>query len=517
MSSTPLLQLSGIGKAFGPVRVLHDVAFDLRAGEVHLLAGENGAGKSTLIKILAGIYQDYEGEMRLHGKPVRFQNPQEANAHGISVIHQEMSLVDSLGVADNIFLGREPARAGGWLDRAQLTTRALTICRTLDLDFSAADLARPVEEFSLSVKNRLEIAKALSRDVRVLVMDEPTSALNRQEVEKLFGLVDKLRAQGCGIVYISHKMEEIYRIADRITVLRDGKLVGTEDAARCPEPKLIQWMIGRELSAHFPARVGPAPDAPLAMEVSRLRVQARTRGRPDPVRDVSFHVRAGEILGLAGLQGSGAPELLQGLFGAFGPVYGGEVRIMGRPFRVGDPRRSIAHRLALLTGDRKGTGLVLKLGVQDNLTLAALPRFSPRGWIDPAKEQAAAEEDTRALRIKTASLTQPVASLSGGNQQKVVLAKWQHIAPQVLLLDEPTRGVDIGAKQEIYELMNRWTAAGQAVVMISTEMSELMGMCDRILVMHRGAVTAEFPRSEASAEKILAAAMGGISSPTAAA
>jgi ABC-type sugar transport system ATPase subunit len=504
----PLLQLSNIEKSFGPVRVLDGVSFELRAGEVHLLAGENGAGKSTLIKILAGVHQEYGGEIRLNGKVRRFRSPQEANRAGISVIHQEMSLVESLGVADNIFLAREPVRAAGWLDRRRMAADALALCHSLDLDFDIADMDRPVAEFAMSVRSRLEIAKALSFDARVLVMDEPTSALNRQEVEILFALIGKLRAQGCGIIYISHKMEEIYRIADRITVLRDGRHVGTDTAENCPQSKLVQQMIGRELSGHFPPRNAPAPDSPVVLEVSNFSVPATRPDLPEAVKEVSFHVCKGEILGLAGLQGSGASELLQGLFGALGPIARGQIKIGGKEFAVGDPRRSIASRMALLTGDRKGTGLVLNLSVVENLTLAALPRFSPRGLLAPGREEAVAHRDISALRIKAASVAQAVGSLSGGNQQKVVLAKWQHIEPQILLLDEPTRGVDVGAKHEIYELMNRWTAEGQAIVMISTELPELLGMCDCIIVMHRGAVTAEFSRDEASSDKILLAAMG---------
>jgi ABC-type sugar transport system ATPase subunit len=507
--SSPLIQLSGIGKSFGPTRVLEGVALELRAGEVHLLAGENGAGKSTLIKILAGIYPDYEGEIRLAGRPVRFGSPQEANRHGIAVIHQEMSLIDDLSVLDNIFLGRESTQLGGWwLDRAALLPRALEICRQLDLDFTADDLARPVAEFSLSTKNRIEIAKALSQDARVIVMDEPTSALSRPEVEKLFGLIAALRARGCGILYISHKMEEIYRIADRITVLRDGRLAGTAPAAECPQPKLIQWMIGRELTGHFPPRPRPSADAPVAFAVERFTVPPVQRGRPPRVREVSLKVRRGEIVGLAGLQGSGAAELLHGLFGVYGPVCTGRVVLGGREFSPGDPRAAIARRLALLTGDRKGTGLVLGRSVGENITLAALPRYSPGGLLRPRREHAAAQQDAAALRIKLASTDQPAGSLSGGNQQKVVLAKWRQIEPEVLLLEEPTRGVDIGAKHEIYALMNQWTAQGMAIVLISTEMPELLGLCDRIVVLHRGGVTAELERSEATAERILAAAMG---------
>lgn len=506
-----LVQLTGIGKSFGATRVLDGVSLDLFAGEVHLLAGENGAGKSTLIKILAGIHAEYEGTVELDGALVRFVSPQDANRRGISVIHQEMSLVDAMSVADNIYLGREPSRAGGWwLDRRTQLAEALQICRDLDLDFTEQDLARPVEQFSLSVKNRIEIAKALSFQARVLVMDEPTSALNRHEVERLFQLIDKLKARGCGIIYISHKMEEIYRVADRITVLRDGRWVGTATTADCPQSKLVHWMIGREMSEQFPARPAPRQVAPdgAALKVEGFRVPSHVAGRPEVVRGVSFRVQPGEIVGLAGLQGSGNSELLQGLFGAYGPVCRGAVTLAGEPFTPDDPGDSIRRGLALLTGDRKGTGLVLGMSVEHNVTLAALPRFSPGGWLRPQAERAAAKRQAQALRVRLASIEQPVGTLSGGNQQKVVLAKWLETTPRVLLLEEPTRGVDIGAKHEIYELMNRWSGEGMAIVMISTELPELLGMCDRILVLHRGEITAELKRGEATPERILAAAMG---------
>ncbi len=509
--SQQLLQLSGIGKSFGPVRVLEGVDFDLRAGEVHILAGENGAGKSTLIKILAGIHVDYDGAIGLAGRTVRFATPHEANRRGISVIHQEMSLIDPMSVVDNIHLGREAAQlAGWWLDRSTQVTRALEVCRQLGLDFTAADLARPVEQFSLSVKNRVEIAKALAFDARILVMDEPTSALNRAEVEKLFSLIDGLKHRGCGIIYISHKMEEIYRLADRITVLRDGRRVGTATAADCPEPKLINWMIGRELTEQIPARpaIPAATDAAPRLVVSGFTVPHRDPARPAAVRDFSVTVRPGEIVGLAGLQGSGCTELFRGLFGADGPVCSGSVLLDNAAFHPTSPVHSIRAGLAWLTADRKGTGLVLGLGVSDNVNLASLPRITPGGWLRPRRERERAAHQRDALRIRLASLDQPVGTLSGGNQQKVVLAKWLETQPRVLLLEEPTRGVDVGAKHEIYTLMHRWTAAGMAILLISTEMPELLGLSDRILVLHRGMVTAEFDRAGATPERILAAAMG---------
>jgi len=486
--------------------VLDDVSFDLCTGEVHLLAGENGAGKSTLIKILAGMHVDYDGAIELEGRRVRFATPHEANRHGISVIHQEMSLIDSMSVADNIFLGREPAGAAGWLDRRAQREQALRICRQLDLDFTAQDLARPVEEFALSVKNRIEIAKALSFEAKVLVMDEPTSALNAPEVEKLFALIRSLKQRGCGIVYISHKMEEIERIADRITVLRDGQWVGTAPAKELPTQKFIQWMVGRDLGEQFPRRA-PHPGT------ERLRLDCLSvypdgfAGKP-AVENVSLEVRAGEILGIGGLQGSGASQLLLAIFGAYGNATRGRLLLDEREVQFVSPRAAIESGLVLLTNDRKATGLVLSLSIIANATLAGLRELTRAGWRRTDAERAAAESTTSRMKLRAASLELEVGALSGGNQQKVAIAKWLQTRPKVLLLDEPTRGIDVAAKREIYQLMDEWTAQGMAIVLISSEMPELLTLSDRIVVMHRGQLTATFTRAQVTPEAILAAAMG---------
>ncbi len=506
--AAPLLAMSGISKSFSGVPVLREVAFDLRPGEVHVLAGENGAGKSTLIKIAAGVYTDYEGRILLYGRRARFSSPQDAAAQGISVIHQEMSLVDSMSVVDNMFLGRElthRSSARQWTDRAAQLRKARELCAQLDLDI---DLARPVEDYSLSVKNRIEIAKALAFNAHVIVMDEPTSALSEPEVERLFELVGHLKGRGCGIVYITHRMEEIYRIADRITVLRDGRYVGTAPAPDLPEAQLIRWMIGRELSTHFPPRRAALGAERLRLEGVSVASSATSSGaRRWLVRDASLSVRAGEIVALAGLQGSGNSELLRGVFGALGRLPQGRVLLDGQPFEVRSPRASVRQGLAYLTSDRKGTGLVLGLDVAQNITLASLRAISPALWLLPARERAAAERHARALAIRATGLDQEVGTLSGGNQQKVALAKWIETRPRVLLLDEPTRGVDVGAKHEIYQLMNQWTGDGFAILMISSEMPEILGLADRIVVMHRGRVTAQVDRAEATQERILEAAM----------
>ncbi|MBI3558401.1 MAG: sugar ABC transporter ATP-binding protein [Deltaproteobacteria bacterium] len=489
LSQTPngapiLLTASNVGKSFGTVRVLDGVPFELRSGEVHVLAGENGAGKSTLIKILAGICSDFDGTV-------------DARGNHVSVIHQELSLIDSMSAEDNIFLGREPSR-GPLLDRCTQRARAAEICGQLELEI---DLNEPVENFAMSVKNRIEIAKALSLDARIIIMDEPTSALTKPECENFFELIEMLKASGCGIIYISHKMDEIYRLADRITVLRDGKWIGTANAAELSQGAFVHWMIGRELVEQFPAR-NPS--------LGEIRLSLKDFGVPGLVENFTLDARAGEIIGIAGLQGSGSSELFNGLFGAYGSNVRGEVKIDGEEFVVRSPRTSIAGQMAYVTNDRKDTGLVLGMNIAKNISLASLAGVSPYGWMSTHTETEKARAHGTSLRIRASGVEQTVGELSGGNQQKVVLAKWLETKPKILLLDEPTRGVDVGAKHEIYELMNRLTRQGITILMISTEMPELLAMSDRIMVLHRGQITAELPRAQATQEKILRAAMGEV-------
>ncbi len=500
----PLLHMEHIGKEFAGVRVLHDVQFQLRAGDVHVLAGENGAGKSTLIKILCGVYADYHGRILLDGTECRFHSTHDAARAGIAVIHQEMSLIPAMSVLDNLHLGREQCGPGGWLRRAAQRRAAQALLARLGV---AAPLDAPVESLPMNIRQLLEIAKALALDARVFIFDEPTSALHEPDVVKLFAIIAELKQRGCGIVYITHKMKEIYAIADRITVLRDGTCIGTAPAAELPQEKLLNWMVGRALTQQFPPR--QARPGALAFSVRNCTV-ANPAGGPRPVVDnVSFDVHAGEILGIAGLQGSGNSELLNAVFGAYATGVSGRLAIAGAACPIAAPGRAIARRLALVTNDRQATGIIPGLGITPNVTLAALPAFSRRGWLRQRAEAAAATRYVAALNIRTRSLSQSVETLSGGNQQKVVLARWLATQPRVLLLDEPTRGVDIGAKHDIYALMNQWTAAGMALVLITSEMPELLAMADRILVMHRGTVTAELPRAAATQEAILHAAMGG--------
>jgi ribose transport system ATP-binding protein len=501
-NTNQLLKMTGICKSFSGVRVLTDVQFELMAGEVHVLAGENGAGKSTLIKILAGVHTDYDGQIFLNSQPARFASIQDAAEAGISVIHQELSLVPSMTIAENIFLGREKCR-GPWLNKKVMTTASRKLLDNMGLDI---DVTRNLGNYPLSIQQMVEICKALAFDSRIIVMDEPTSALTDVEVEKLFVIVDKLKKSGCGIIYISHKMEEIYRIADRITVLRDGTYVGTATAKELDQGKMVKWMVGRELNQQFP-RHKSVP--------GQIRLKVNSFTLPDPVgkpvpavNNVSFSVHSGEILGIAGLQGSGNSELLNGIFGTYGSKVQGSCELDSRPYKPTTPANAISRGISLLTNDRKANGLVLGMNIIHNVTLAALKKFSPLGWLRPDSESKAAAKQKESLNLKAASLKISVDSLSGGNQQKVVMAKWIETSPKVFLLDEPTRGVDVGAKHEIYELMNQWTSAGLAIILITSEMPELLAMSDRIIVMHRGSITAEFDAGQATQEKILHAAMG---------
>ena len=498
----PLVRLCAIGKRFGPVPVLQNVDFNIYPGEVHILAGENGAGKSTLVKILAGVYKDYSGTMEVGGKQVRLNSPLEAVAMGISVIHQELSLVSSMSVADNIFLGRFAHRLGFVRDQIQVRETE-QLLRLLGVQ------ARPEErvgDLPIATQHLIEIVKAMSRNARVIVMDEPTSALNTREAEKLFALIRDLKHRRCGIVYISHKMEEIEHLADRITVLRDGRLIGSVPAAELPIPKLIHWMVGRPMEQQF-SRLAPPPGKEV-LKISEFRVASPFRGHQPLVRDASLAVRQGEILGLAGLEGSGSSHLLMGIFGAYGKRASGELWIDNQRVTIDCPYQAIQQGVALVTNDRKATGLILPMSIIANITLAKLPAFSTAGWRRGAREMQAALDSTTSLRLRAYSLDMEVGKLSGGNQQKVVLAKWMQTNPRVLLLDEPTRGVDVGAKHEIYELMNRWTAQGIAIILITSEMPELLAMSDRVIVMHRGNITAALSGSQITPQAIVNAAMG---------
>jgi ribose transport system ATP-binding protein len=498
-----LLRMTGIGKAFAGVPVLDDVSFDLHPGEVHILAGENGAGKTTLIKILTGVHTEYMGSILLGERPVRFKSPQDAARHGISVIHQEMSLVNAMTVSDNIFLGREILKRGSRVDFRAQNREALRLLSRFGIEVS---LSKRLEEYPVSVRQMIEIAKALAQDARIIVMDEPTSALNDLETSRLFQFIADLKKNGCGVVYITHRMEEIYRIGDRISVLRDGRLIGCSPIGDLGQDLLVNWMVGRDLGRQFPPRQASPEKTCLSIkDLSLLDPRGVTSLL---VEGVGFQLHQGEILGFAGLQGSGKSELFHGIFGTRGRPASGTVLLDGQPFVPRSPLKSIERGLALLTNDRKETGLIPPLSIANNISLACLPSLASRGWINRQREREAAARNFRFFNIKARSVDQEVRTLSGGNQQKVVLAKWLETKPKVLLLDEPTIGVDVGAKQEIYKLMNDWTSRGIGILLITSELPELLAMSDRILVMHRGRIRKEFDRAEATQEKVIKAAMG---------
>jgi len=494
--------MTGISKSFGGITVLDEVDFDLRPGEVHILAGENGAGKSTLMKILAGVHRDYNGEVSLKGQTVRFRSPREAYDHGIAVIYQELSLVDSMSIAENLHLGREKVRGGAWIDRKGQREAAESMLRAAGI---ALDTTREAEHYPLSSRQMVEIARALSRNADVVVMDEPTSALNEVEVEGLFGLMRSITQRGCGVIYITHKLEEIFRIGGRITVLRDGKNVWTSSMNEVSRDSLIAKMVGREVETRFPyAEITPGETL---LRVKELHVSGESPGMQAEI-NVSFALRAGEVVGLAGLRGSGNSEVLQALFGAFPGCVTGRIELAGWVTERSNPREAIDQQVALLTNDRKGNGLVMELSVRENITLPSLRRFSKAGWLRRKAEDRIARTQADALRIRATSITQEVGTLSGGNQQKVVFAKWLETQPRVLLLDDPTRGVDVGAKQEIYELIMQLKRERCAMLLVSSETPELLGLCDRILVMNEGRIVQEFTRSEATQEDLLHAALG---------
>ncbi len=499
----PLVQMRRICKSFGPVQVLFDIDLDLYPGEVHILLGENGAGKSTLVKVLAGVFTDYAGTIQLGGRFVRPTTPQESAKLGIAMIYQELSLVPYLSVAENLFVGRLPVIPGGWLWPGWQKKFAMRLLEQVGLNI---DVRSTVADLPIAVQQLVEIAKALGRNARVIIMDEPTSALNAVEAERLFLVIDRLKQQGCAIVYITHKLEEIKKLGDRITVLRDGRVIGTALAKQLDEATMIRWMVGRQLNQQFPARDTLGEKERL--RVDNLVVRKGGPGGNPSVRGLSFTARSGEVVGIAGLQGSGASWVLQGLFDPMTAGATGSVWLDGELLRTKNPREAIRRGIALLTNDRKATGLVLSLSVIANATMADWPSLARWGWRRPNLERHETERLVQTLRIRAPSLDAEVSSLSGGNQQKVALAKWLKVTPRVLLLDEPTRGIDVGAKHEIYELIRRWTREGISIVLTTSELPELLALSHRILVLHRGSLTAELAAEEATPEKVLEAAMG---------
>ena len=503
VAAAPVLSVRGIGKSFPGVRALRGVDLDVHAGTVHALLGENGAGKSTLCNILSGALTEYDGSIELAGIPVRPRSPREAHRLGIGMIHQELTLVPELPIADNILLGSEPRTRAGTLDKRRMRARARELLTEIGLDL---DPRQPVRACRIAEQQLIELAKALSVDVRVLIMDEPTSALADAEVHRLFGVIRALTARGVAVVYISHRLEELERIADTVTVLRDGAAVGTRPMAEASRAELIAMMVGRPLGEMYPADRTVDADAPTRLRVSGLTVAADPAAGRGALHGVDLTVRAGEIVGLAGLMGAGRTEVVEAVYGAYGSVRG-DVVLDGRPYRPRSPRRAIRRGLALVAEDRKTQSLVLDNTVRFNASLAALRRFRRYGRVHRGAERRAVREQTEALRVRAPGGETVVGTLSGGNQQKVVLAKCLLTRPSVLLLDEPTRGIDVGAKAEIYAICRRLAADGTAILLVSSELPELLALCDRIVVLCEGRVTAVLPREDATQESILTAAM----------
>ncbi len=487
-----------ITKDFPGVRALDKVSFSLVPGEVHALAGENGAGKSTLIKILAGAEAMTSGEILVSGKRVDLSGPLDAKKLGISVIYQEFDLIPHLSVAENILLGREP-RKGAFIDWPSLHRRAAEALERLGIDL---DLRALVKNLSVAQRQMTEIAKAVTTEARIIVMDEPSATLTLRELAHLFDLVRTLKGQGVSVIYISHRLEELFEIADRVTVLRDGRHVITASVKDVTKDQLVKYMVGRELTGDYPRR---------ARAPGREVLSVRGLSRRGVIHDVSLSLREGEVLGITGLVGSGRTEIARAIFGA-DPADSGEIRLEDTKLDLKDPRAAIRAGISLATEDRKEQGLVLGMGVRENITLANLGALARRGFVNRRREATEASRLVRSLSIRTSGLEQKARNLSGGNQQKVVLAKWLFTNSKVVMFDEPTRGIDVGAKQEIYRLINDLAERGVGVIMISSELPEILGMSDRILVIREGRIRAELARGDATQETIMGYATGAVGS-----
>jgi rhamnose transport system ATP-binding protein len=490
----PVLEMVHVLKQFGATLALDDVSLELRHGEIHALLGENGAGKSTLIKIMTGVQRQDSGEILIAGAPVRVTSSQDAQRLGVAAIYQEPMIFPDLSVAENIFIGHRDR--GKIVDRRRMEREAREVLARLDVRL---DVGEPARGLTLAEQQTVEIAKAISLDVRVLIMDEPTASLSAHEVQRLFRIVHTLRQQGVAILFISHRMEEVFEIADRITILRDGRWISTTPRAELTPATAISRMVGREVRELFRReRRQPGP----------LRLSVRGLHREGAFQDVSFDLRAGEVLGFAGLVGARRTDVGLALFG-IAPADGGEIALDGTPVTVTSPRDAMALGIAYSTEDRRQLGLVMPLSIAANVSLPSLPRFlSPAGMVRRAEERATAEAFRQRLSIRAASVDTPAASLSGGNQQKVVISKWLETNPKVMILDEPTRGIDVGAKVEVHQLIDDLAARGMAIILISSDLPEVLAMSDRILVMREGRQMAIFDHHEASQERVLSAAMG---------
>lgn len=490
----PILALTEIEKAFPGVKALDKASLNVYPGRVMALLGENGAGKSTLMKVLTGIYAKDAGSVMYQGQETAFQGPRDSQQAGISIIHQELNLIPELTIAENIFLGREKVSRFGRILWSQMRQDAEDLLKKLNIRHSADTL---LGELSLGEQQMVEIAKALSFESKVIIMDEPTDALTDTETESLFAVINELRDQGCGIVYISHRLKEIFEICDDITVLRDGKFIGQCAVADIDEDRLIEMMVGRKLEEQYP-RIAVTQGS-MCLEVEHLTGSG--------VHDVSFSLKHGEILGISGLMGAGRTELMKVIYGAL-PATQGKIKLEGKVINPISPQDGLANGIAYISEDRKGDGLILGLSVKENMSLCALSQLSKGIQIQHSEEVIAVDDFISLFNIKTPSREQIIGNLSGGNQQKVAIAKGLMTRPKVLILDEPTRGVDVGAKKEIYQLINRFKQEGMSIILVSSEMPEVLGMSDRILVMHEGRISGEFDAKDANQENLLACAVG---------
>lgn len=499
MANNPILEMTHISKSFAGVHALRDVRFDLQLGEVHALLGENGAGKSTLIKIITGVHQPDTGEIRLNGQAVTFANPLEARQRGIAAIYQEPSLFPDLDIAENIFVGRQPTKTGGQVAWGDMYREATALLSSLGVQLDPKTKAR---NLSVAQQQMVEIARALSIHAKILIMDEPTSSLTLAEVADLFRITRQLREAGTAIVFISHRLEELLELADRVTVLRDGAYVDTRSMSEVTTDRLIQLMVGRTLNDLFPK---------VAVEPGPTVLQVENLSRAGVFQNISFELRQGEILGMAGLVGAGRTDVARAIFG-IAPATGGAIKINGQPVHITSPQQAMSLGLAYVPEDRQHHGLVLPMAICDNITLPILAEFAHAGWMDYSKERQNARQAALKLEVKPAGIWQKARELSGGNQQKVVLAKWLNTQPRILILDEPTRGIDVGTKAAVHGLMSQLAAQGMAILMISSELPEVLGMSDRILVMREGHLTGQFSRAEATQEKIMVAATQAVNS-----
>ncbi len=501
IDALPLIDIRQVTKRFGGVTALSDVSFVVQRGEFHSIVGENGAGKSTLMKILSGVIPDFEGEIRLRGEPVRFTGTRDAERRGIAIIHQELNLVEQLSVAANIFLGREKRGALGLLNDAAMEAAAAELFKQLGCQIRPQQL---VGELRVGDQQLVEIAKALSLDAEILIMDEPTSALTESEVERLFGVIDLLRKRGVTILYISHKMDEVFRLSERVTVLRDGRWIASLDRAEATPKQVTHLLVGREIEEgawHSNRTFGE-----VVLDVRNLSLPWQGHARAWRLKDISFQLRRGEVLGIAGLMGAGRTELLESLFGTSPEVPQGEVLLEGQRLQPAHPSEAMQAGLALVTEDRKRLGLFGHMNVRENISICTLDRSTKFGLVSGSSEQQQVTASIQQLRVKTAGPEAPVLSLSGGNQQKCIIARWLETHPKVLLLDDPTRGVDVGAKAEIYGVIDQLCRQGLGIIVTSSELPELITLCDRILVLCEGRLTGEFSRGNFTEQAIMEAA-----------